>query len=62
MRFRGFLFALCTLLSAFSGVAAQQQQVRVGVYLMNLYDLNMDEHSFYADFYVWFKWKGKIDP
>jgi hypothetical protein len=29
---------------------------------MNLYDLNMDEHSFYADFYIWFKWKGDIDP
>ena len=42
--------------------AAAPQEVRVGVYLMNLYDLNMDEHSFYADFYVWFKWKGKIDP
>lgn len=55
-------FALSILLFAFSGVAAQKQQVRVGVYLMNLYDLNMDEHSFYADFYVWFKWKGNIDP
>jgi hypothetical protein len=32
------------------------------MYLMNLYDLNLDEHSFYADFYVWFKWKGDIDP
>ncbi len=42
--------------------AAPPQQVRVGVYLMNLYDLNMDEHSFYADFYIWFKWKGPIDP
>lgn len=29
---------------------------------MNLYDLNMDEHSFYADFYIWFKWRGRIDP
>jgi hypothetical protein len=29
---------------------------------MNLYDLNLDEHSFYADFYIWFKWKGDIDP
>ncbi len=29
---------------------------------MNMYDLNMDEHSFYADFYIWFKWKGDIDP
>jgi hypothetical protein len=43
-------------------VAAQPQQVHVGVHLMNLYDLNMDEHSFYADFYIWFKWKGDIDP
>jgi hypothetical protein len=30
--------------------------------LLNLYNLNMDEHSFYADFYVWFKWKGDKDP
>jgi hypothetical protein len=29
---------------------------------MNLYGLNMDENSFYADFYIWFKWKGKKDP
>lgn len=42
--------------------AAPPQQAKVGVYLMNLYDLNMDEHSFYADFYIWFKWKGPIDP
>lgn len=41
---------------------AQPQKAYVGMYLMNLYDLNMDEHSFYADFYIWFKWKGSIDP
>lgn len=54
-------FAFCLLIFA-SKTSAQPQQVRVGVYLMNLYDLNMDEHSFYADFYIWFKWKGDIDP
>lgn len=43
-------------------VRAQPQEAKVGVYLMNLYDLNMDEHSFYADFYIWFKWRGRIDP
>jgi hypothetical protein len=32
------------------------------MYLANLYGLNMEEHSFYADFYIWFKWKGDIDP
>lgn len=41
---------------------AEPQKVLTGMYLMNLYDLNMDEHSFYADFYIWFKWRGNIDP
>ena len=54
--------ALCLLLFAPSVLKSAPQQVKVGVYLMNLYDLNMDEHSFYADFYIWFKWKGDIDP
>jgi len=71
MRLPNSFFAFCPLpaivlaaagLFTFSNAAAQPQQVRVGVYLMNLYDLNMDEHSFYADFYIWFKWKGDIDP
>ena len=55
---------LCTLFVC-GGVAtapAQPQQVRTGIYLMNLYSLNMDEHSFYADFYIWFKWRGRLDP
>jgi hypothetical protein len=39
-----------------------QQKVQTGVYLLNMYDMNMDEHSFYADFYVWFRWKGAKDP
>ncbi|MFN0014017.1 MAG: hypothetical protein ACKVU2_05660 [Saprospiraceae bacterium] len=42
--------------------AQTPQEVKVGMHLMNLYDLNMDEYSFYADFYLWFKWKGEIDP
>ncbi len=44
-------------------VVAAQPQVQTGAYLLNLYDLNMDEHSFYADIYIWFKWKGlDFDP
>ncbi len=50
------------LLVVFLAKAAEPQKVYTGVYLMNLYDLNLDEHSFYADFYIWFKWKGEIDP
>lgn len=56
--------ALLLLISclALSTLPAQPQKVLTGVHLMNLYDLNMDGHSFYADFYIWFKWKGRIDP
>lgn len=38
------------------------QLVYTGIYLMNVYDINISDHSFYADFYVWFKWKGNRDP
>ncbi len=38
------------------------QKVYAGIYLMNLYDLNINEHSFNADFYLWFKWKGARNP
>ena len=56
----GFILILTGLVT--QPVCAQPQEVRVGFYLMNLYGLNMDEHSFYADFYIWFKWRGELDP
>jgi hypothetical protein len=57
------LFLLTTLLFCiYITGTTQPQQVRTGMYLANLYGLNMEEHSFYADFYIWFKWKGDIDP
>lgn len=59
--FRRTAWAFGLMLPMFSA-HAQPQQVRTGMYLMNLYSLNMDDHSFYADFYIWFKWKGRIDP
>ncbi len=36
--------------------------VSTGMYLMNIYDLNVSEYTFYADFYLWFKWQGERDP
>lgn len=57
------LLEVVSLLVLIPGFAfSQPQEVRTGVYLMNLHDMNMDEHSFYADFYIWFKWKGPLDP
>ncbi len=40
----------------------EPQKVFTGIYLMNVYDLDVNEYSFYADFYLWFKWKGDRDP
>jgi hypothetical protein len=54
--------AFLVLAIFFSSNLVAQQKVQTGVYLLNMYDMNMDEHSFYADFYVWFRWRGKIDP
>jgi hypothetical protein len=62
MRLRPIIIAFFISLVANNSTHAQPQEVQVGFYLMNLYGMNMDEHSFYADFYVWFKWRGEIDP
>ena len=60
---RKYLPLFILLITSFSALRAQRQhEVRTGVYLNNLYDLNMSAHSFYADFYIWFKWKGDFDP
>ena len=64
MRHQLLKIALFSLLFfvAQASVQAKPQQVRTGMFLANLYGLNMEEHSFYADFYIWFKWRGDIDP
>lgn len=40
----------------------QAQQVKTGVFVVNLYDVDAERNTFYLDFYVWFKWKGDINP
>ncbi|MCB9273931.1 MAG: hypothetical protein H6564_07810 [Lewinellaceae bacterium] len=59
-------FLISRAAAAQSAATAQllpgQEVVYTGIYLMNLYDLNINEHSFYADFYIWFKWQGERDP
>lgn len=36
--------------------------VTVGIYPMTVYDLNMASSTFYMDAYIWFRWKGDINP
>jgi hypothetical protein len=43
-------------------ISPQAQRVETGIYVMNIYDLNPSTNTHYVDFYLWFKWKGEIDP
>jgi hypothetical protein len=38
------------------------QQVKTGFYPINVYQLDLSSNTYYVDTYVWFNWKGKIDP
>ena len=38
------------------------EKVIVGFYPISIYDLDLAANTFYADMYVWFKWRGSIDP
>jgi hypothetical protein len=38
------------------------QHVTVGMYLHHVMQVDLRTNSFLADFYVWFRWKGDIDP
>ena len=43
-------------------IPPQAQQVKTGIFALNVYDFNISSHTYYLDFYIWFKWKGEIDP
>lgn len=43
-------------------IAPQAQRVEVGFYPMHVYELNIASNTYYIDAYVWFKWKGNLDP
>jgi hypothetical protein len=38
------------------------EQVKIGFYPMAIYDLDQASNTFYADMYVWLRWKGELDP
>lgn len=45
-----------------SSPPAGSQQVKIGFYPVAIYDLDQASNTFYADAYVWLRWKGEIDP
>lgn len=59
---RTALLLVWSLLGIAKLSAGNPQKVKTGIYLMNIYDLDINTHSYYADFYIWFKWTGDRDP
>ena len=43
-------------------IPAQAEQVETGIFVMNFHDLDIASNTYSLDFYVWFKWKGALDP
>ncbi len=37
-------------------------EVAVGFYLTSIYGLDQQTSTYYADFYMWMRWQGEIDP
>jgi hypothetical protein len=42
--------------------AEAPQKVQVGFYLNRVVNLDLKQNTYWMDFYIWFRWKGKIDP
>lgn len=43
-------------------IPATAQKVTVGIFAQNIYELDASSNTYYLDFYLWLRWKGKIDP
>lgn len=42
--------------------AGGPEKVKVGMFVDGITSVSMADNQFTADFYLWFKWKGSIDP
>lgn len=49
-------------ITAMGEPAASAQVVNVGMYVNTVYQLEVASSTYYLDAYLWFKWKGDIDP
>ena len=38
------------------------ERVTVGLYVINVYDINLSSQTYYLTGYVWMRWKGENDP
>ena len=43
-------------------IPATPQKVYVGFYLNRVTNFELKQNTYWMDFYIWFRWKGDIDP
>lgn len=65
--FSACLVALLALLhpnvvTAKDSLAKKPVPVTVGIYLTDIYDVDIKKGTYTADFYIWFLWSGKVNP
>lgn len=57
------LFCWCLLaLPAWAQPKSTPQPVFIGMYLNKVVGLDLKQNTSWMDFYVWFRWKGELDP
>jgi hypothetical protein len=61
------LVALLALLHPYAVPAKEPPAVKpvpvtVGVYLTDIYDVDVKKGTYNADFYIWFSWSGRVNP
>jgi hypothetical protein len=61
--FVALLALLCpSAATAKESTARKPVPVTVGIYLTDIYDVEVKKGTYTADFYIWFSWSGKINP
>jgi len=57
-----WFFASLPCTAASTAPRSQPTEVKVGLYMVDIYDLSIKDESFVADFYLWLTWKGNLNP
>lgn len=60
--FAVMIFLFFPGISSGGNLPKQPVSVTIGIYVVDLYDLDIKKGTYNADFWIWFKWKGDVDP
>lgn len=61
-RIHGLPWLLILVFFSSRPLFAQSEEVRTSIYIINVFDMDINQHSYNIDCYIWFKWKGELDP